>query len=293
MTLPSLDTRVDYPAGLTRLTATVLHVEPRAEGLVTGLVAVLLDATPVHPVDAGWPDQGPDRAVLRAAAAELPVVDCVVGATDGTALYLGRDIPVQKGTAGWAFVVVHLLSGDAAPAEGQIVEVEVDADYRTRMSAGHTACHLAALGLNLALADRWKKEVRADALGNPDFDGTAIDVSLIGENQSVDTYRLGKSLRKKGFITEGLAEALPEIQGALNATLAEWVATGASVHIDADGPLLTDRRYWVCDLPGQSARIPCGGTHVSSLAELGAVRVALSTADVEGTTVLTMATFVG
>ncbi|TFD33900.1 metal-dependent hydrolase [Cryobacterium cryoconiti] len=294
MTLPSVDTQVDYPAGLTRTTATVLHVEPQADGRV----AVLLDATPVHPVDAGWPDQGPDRAVLRVAGAELTVLDCIVGATDGSALHRGRDIPVPKGTPGWAFVVVHLVEGaalvdGAALAEGQTVEVVVDADYRHRMSAGHTACHLAALALNRALADRWKKEVRADSLGHPDFDGTAIDVSLIRENGSVDTYRLGKSLRRKGFAAEGVAEHLAGIESAVNAALAEWVATGASVRIDRDGPLLTDRRYWVCELPAHSVRIPCGGTHVSSLDELGAVRVALSTSEVDGTTVLTMETVVG
>ncbi|HSP51661.1 MAG TPA: metal-dependent hydrolase [Cryobacterium sp.] len=289
MTLPTLDTQVDYPAGQTASTATVLHVEQ----LPTGLVAVLLDLTPVHPVDAGWPDQGPDRAVLRVAGTELPVLDCVVGATDGSALHLGRDIPVPKGTPGWAFVVAHLVQGPTALVPGQTVEAVVDAGYRRRMSAGHTACHLASLGLNRALADRWKKEVRADALGNPDFDGSAIDVSLIGENGSVDTYRLGKSLRRKGFVTEGLAEQLAEIESMLNAALAEWVATGAGVRIDRDGPLLTDRRYWVCELPAHAVRIPCGGTHVASLAELGTVRVALSAADADGTTVLTMETFVG
>ena len=289
MTLPALDTQVDYPVGQTEGTATVLHVEL----LPTGLVAVILDITPVHPVDAGWPDQGPDQALLRAAGTEHPVLDCVVGATDGSVLYLGRDIPVPKGTPGWTFVVAHLVDGAAALVEGQRVEAVVDAGYRRRMSAGHTACHLASLALNRALSERWKKDVRADALGNPDFDGTAIDVSLIGENASVDTYRLGKSLRRKGFVTEGLAEQLPEIESVVNAALAEWVTTGASVRIDRDGPLLTDRRYWVCELPAHEVRIPCGGTHVSSLTELGAARVVLSTADAEGTTVLTMQTFAG
>jgi alanyl-tRNA synthetase len=289
MTLPAEDTLVAYPAGQTENTARVLHVEP-CQG---GRVAVLLDATSVHPVDAGWPDQGPDRAVLRLDGAELPVVDCVVGATDGSALYLGRDIPVGKGTPGWAFVVAHLLEGKGTAAEGQTVEVVVDDAYRRRISAGHTGCHLASLALNRAVADRWKKETRADALGNPDFDGVAIDVSLIGENGSTDTYRLGKSLRRKGFGTDGFTEDLARIEAAVNDGLAGWVATGASVRVDRDGPRLTDRRYWVCELPGHSARIPCGGTHVSSLAELGAVRVHLSTAEVEGTTVLTMATIVG
>ena len=295
MTLPDRDTIVSYPAGALTTTATVLHVEQLADGRS----AILLDETSCHPVDSGWPDQGPDRAVLRVrsapAAVELPIVDCVVGATDGSALHLGRDIPVPKGTEGWAFVVVHLLSGDAAgaPVEGDIVDIEVDGDYRHALSAGHTACHLASLALNSALADRWKKDVRADGLGNPDFDGTANDVSLIREFGSTDTYRLGKSLRKKGFVTDGFADALGDIQAAVNTSLAEWVATDAAVRVDRDGDALTDRRTWVCELPGHTVRIPCGGTHLSSLGELnelGALRAELSVADVEGTMVLTMET---
>lgn len=287
--LPSQDTVVLYPSGSVGNAATVVHVE----ALPDGRLAVLLDATSVHPVDAGWPDQGADRAVLRLGAADLSVVDCIVGATDGAVLQLGRDIPVGKGTEGWAFVVVHVLEAGAPLNEGDRVEVVVEAAERGRISAGHTGCHVASLALNRALAGRWKKETRTDGLGNPDFDGVAIDVSLIRENGSTDTYRLGKSLRKKGFVTDGLVEDLGAVQDALNAGLAEWVAAGAFVRIERDGGLLTDRRYWVCELPGQSVRIPCGGTHVSSLAELGGLRATLSTADVDGTVVLTMETTVG
>ncbi len=299
MTLPDHDTRVTYPTGALTTSATVLHTETLADGRV----AVLLDTTSCHPVDAGWPDQGPDRAVLRLAshtgAPVLPVVDCVVGATDGSALYLGRDIPVSKGTPGWAFVVVHVLDagstaeGDGpagSVAEGDTVEVEVEGDYRHALSAGHTACHLASLALNRAVADRWKKDIRPDGLGNPDFDGAANDVSLIREFGSTDTYRLGKSLRKKGFGTEGFAEALADIQTAVNASLTEWVATDAAVRVERDGDHLTDRRSWVCELPGHTVRIPCGGTHLSSLGELGGLRSELSVADVDGTMVLTMET---
>ena len=75
-----------------------------------------LDTSCVHPVDAGWPDQGPDRPWC-ASATRVPDVDCIVGATDGSALFTGRDIPVGKGTDGWAFVVVHFLAGDAAIAK--------------------------------------------------------------------------------------------------------------------------------------------------------------------------------
>jgi len=285
MTLPTEDTRVLYPSGAIDVQARVLHSEP----LPDGRSAVLLDATCVHPVDAGWPDQGPDLALLHHGAAFWPVEDCIVGATDGSALYIGEDIPVGKGTPGWAFVVVHVVDAAGLNA-GDTVTVEVDAGLRDATSAGHTSCHLASLALNDALADRWKKDVRPDALGHPDFDGLAIDESLIGQNASVDTYRLGKSLRKKGFSVDGFVESLPSIEASVNATLAGWTTTDAPVRIDRDGDGLTDRRYWVCELPGATVRIPCGGTHVESLGTLGAVSVALKVHDVGGTDVLTMNT---
>jgi len=294
LTLPHHDTVVSYPSGELTTSATVVHTEP----LPDGRIAILLDRTTCHPVDAGWPDQGPDRAILRmeseGGATELPVVDCVVGATDGSVLYLGRDIPVPKGTDGWGFVVVHILAPGvveaAAPAEGDTVHITVDGDYRHALSAGHTACHLASLALNRAVADRWRKAIRPDGLDNPDFDGTANDVSLIREYGSTDTYRLGKSLRKKGFSTDGFVEELPHIQAFVNASLVEWVATDAAVRVDRDGDRLTDRRSWVCELPDHTVRIPCGGTHLTSLGALAGLRAELSVTDVDGTIVLTMDT---
>lgn len=282
MALPTTDTRVTYPQGAVGSASRVLHVEPRDDGRH----AVLLDTTAFHPVDSAWPDQGADRGDLQVAGRRLPVVDCVVGATDGTALYLGAESPVRKGTEGWAFVVVHLVEGDA-PSAGDDVTVRVDAAHRAAVSAGHTGCHLASLALNRALAGRWRKDVAADALGAPNFDALAIDTTVIGEFGSVDTYRLGKSLRRKGFGADDLDTGATA--DAVNATLAAWTATGASIGIAADGPGLTDRRRWVCDLPGEHAEIPCGGTHLASLAGLD-VSVRLEVADTDGTPVLVMRT---
>jgi alanyl-tRNA synthetase len=294
--LSGADTIVSYPRGDTSNTAVVLHCEalPPTEGGPRW--AVLLDTTCCHPVNAGWPDQGADRAVLQpeaSAGLSTPVVDCVVAATDGEALFLGTDIPVRPGTPGWAFVVAHVVDDASGLAEGERVELVVDAEYRRALSLGHSGCHLAALALNRAMAGRWGKEVRSDGLGSPDFDGIAIESSRIGEFGSVDSYRLNKSLRRKGFDTEGMAEALPEIGAAINAALAEWTTGPGLIHIDAEGPLLSDRRHWVCELPDGTVRIPCGGTHARSLAELGVVSVALELGDVDGTPVLTMRTTVG
>jgi alanyl-tRNA synthetase len=290
MALPRVDTLVRYPSGSTEAASTVVHVEPVGERF-----AVLLDATPVHPIDAGWPDQPSDRATISwdggiasvdALAEEFG--GAVVGATDGSVLHLGRDIPVRKGTEGWAFVVAHLVA--EAPPVGAQVSVTVDADYRRALSHGHTGCHLASLALNRAMAARWSKDVRPDALGAPNFDAEANDTSRILEGGSLDTYRLGKSLRKKGFGTADIEDALADIEAEVNATLAAWIAEDAPVRIDRDGDGLTDRRSWVCMLADGEARIACGGTHATSLGELGTLQATLSLEGVEGTPVLTMRT---
>lgn len=286
MSLPTVDATVTYPSGAVASAGTVLHVQDLADGTR----AVLLDTTAVHPVDAGWPDQGADRAVLRTATGTAhDVLDAVVAATDGTALCLGADIPVKKGTEGWVFTVAHVLPGDASVQEGDSVQVEVDSAYRAALSAGHTACHLASLALNRQLAGAWKKEVLPDAAGNPNFDALAIETSTITEHGSIDVYRLGKSLRRKGFLPEAL-EDLPAVEAGINATLADWTASGADVRIECDGDRLTDLRRWSVDLPDGTVSIPCGGTHVGSLKEAGGIQVTLTAAAGEGAVTLTMDT---
>jgi alanyl-tRNA synthetase len=282
VTLPTTGTVVTYPLGALTSESRVLHIEP----LDDGRVAVLLDRTSCHPVDAGWPDQPADRGVLDAGDVSIEILDAVVAATDGATLYLGSDIPVRKGTDGWAFVVAHLVGEDAGLTEGDTVTVEVDAGYRAAISAGHSACHLASLALNAAVAGAWSKDARVDSLGAPDFDGAANETSTILERGARDTYRIGKSLRKSGFDPAALDD--PDAVAALvNATLASWSGV---IRIERDGELLTDRRYWVADLPGGEARIACGGTHVGSVAELGAVTVQLTTEQLEGALGVTMLT---
>jgi alanyl-tRNA synthetase len=281
VTLPASDTVVTYPAGALTAEARVLHVEP----LDDGRVAVLLDRTSCHPVDAAWPDQPADRAILDAGDIDIVVQDAVVAATDGTSLFVGADIPVRKGTEGWAFVVAHLVDGAAALTEGDSVTVEVDAEYRAALSAGHSACHLASLALNAALASAWSKDNRG-------FDSAANETSTIVEYGARDTYRVGKSLRKAGFDPVALDD-LAAVTTAVNSTLASWIAVGGAIRIDCDGEGLTDRRYWVAELPDGEARLACGGTHVTSLGDLGAVTIELTTEQLEGALGLTMTTHAG
>ncbi|WP_139417813.1 metal-dependent hydrolase [Agromyces laixinhei] len=286
--LPSRDTRVTYPAGALDAESVVLHVAPALDGLI----AVVTESTSFHPVDAAWPDQPADSGRLVVDGADVPIVDAVVAATDGSAFLLGADIPVRRGTEGWTFLVAHLVpEGGAAIAEGDAVTVRADASARRALSIGHTACHAASLALNSALAGNWSKPAREDALGAPDFDGIAIASSRIVPGGSVDVYRLNKSLRRAGFDTASVAaDGLGELAASVTATIAGWAAAGATVRIERDGDGLTDRRSWVAELAGSTARIACGGTHVASLDELGAVQVGFEAGDDCGTPVLTMRT---
>ena len=77
-----------------------------------------------------------------------------------------------------------------------------------------------------------------------------------------------------------------------NEQLASWVAVGGPVRVERDHAGLSARRTWVCELPEGRTDIPCGGTHVRDLAELGRVTVSLAVRQVDGGLELTMDTTV-
>ncbi|MFC9972043.1 metal-dependent hydrolase [Spirillospora sp. NPDC127200] len=259
-------TQVTFPAGDTAGRSRVLAAVP-----LDGGYGVVVARTPFHPLDHTWPDQPGDIGVLRADGIEMRVVDCLTGAVPrgGGELLLGEEVPARRGDADWAWLVVHEV--ERMVPEGYEAVLMVDEERRSALSAGHTACHLMALALNAALAERWRKEVRTDGLGRPDFDQLAVVSSRIVPGGSRDVYRIGKSLRKKGFVADGLEEELPEIAKAVNETLAGWVAADGLVQVLAPSPELTARRTWRCELPEGVGEIPCGGTHVRRTGRLGSV----------------------
>ncbi|MFK4790564.1 hypothetical protein [Microbacterium sp. ZW T5_56] len=276
------ETLVTFPSGAIEGDAVVTAVRPHPEGAV-----IVLDTTPFHPVDHTWPDQPGDTGTIVVAGAELRVRDTVMAATEnGVDVLIGTDIPVKRGTDGWTWLVAHLVEGQSSVSEGVAVRALVDGDRRADLSRGHTACHLASLALDAALADLWRKEVRPDPLGNPDFEGRANETSFIHHNGSVDRYRLGKSLRKAGFDTEAFAASLTEREERANALLSTWVAAGSASRIETAGPGITDMRTWHCTLPEGEASFPCGGTHVASLADVRRITVAFTMPD-EQTLVMT------
>lgn len=281
-------TLVSYPAGELEAVATVQAVHPAGDGLL----AIITDATPFHPIDTAWPDQPADAGELLTGGATAPIVEAVIGADNGTEFFLGADVPVRTGTEGWSFVVAHLVAADTVVAPGDRVSIRADAATRRSLSIGHTACHLAALALNRELAGYWSKDARTDALGAPDFDGIALSSSRITHRGSLDRFRLNKSLRRAGFDLAVLQEpgALDRLAASVDATLAAWVRTGGDVRIERDGERLTDRRTWVVELADGEARMSCGGTHATSLGELGEVHVSFMLGDDNGTPIVEMST---
>ncbi len=240
---------------------------------------IVVDETPFHPVDHTWPDQPGDTGSVRIGEERVDVVEAVMAAvSDDGVLAVGGDIPVKRGAEGWTWLVGHRIDTPAVPAwaaPGATVVLDVDGARRDALSRGHTGCHLASLALDMALADLWRKAPGVDALGSPDFEGRANQISRIHEDGAIDDYRLGKSLRKAGFDTEALAASLVDREVRINAQLAQWVASGARSVVETDGATIIDHRRWRCELPEGEAVIPCGGTHVSSLAEFSSISVTL------------------
>lgn len=270
-------TIVSFADGSVRGEGVITRVERSADGAV-----VVVDATPFHPVDHTWPDQPGDAGVIEVDGENVRVDEAVMAAVSDEGVFaVGAEIPVKRGVEGWTWLVGHRLGADAPDAlrPGATVGLSVDSDRRAGLSRGHTACHLASLALDLAVADLWRKDPGVDALGNPDFEGRANQSSRIHEDGAVDEYRLGKSLRRAGFDTETFAGMLSEREARINAQLATWVASGAASRIETEGPTIVDRRRWHCRLPEGEAVILCGGTHVASLSEFASISVELDLSD--------------
>ncbi|WP_171282126.1 hypothetical protein [Aeromonas sp. 1805] len=278
-------TRASFVLGHHQEQASVLFCQSGDTSLL------VTDLTPFHPQSHLWPDQPGDVGTVHWEGGDAVVGPCCMGviSPDGE-LFVDQAIPVKRGAEGWRFVVVHPLAGHCALPVGSQVTLRVDAEARRALSLGHSGCHLAALALNRALMPYWRKEVNErDALDQPDFDRLAIQTSQVEPMGSREQYRIGKSLRKKGVNSEALLAELAQIEVQVNRQLADWVASGAEIRRSRAGEAIIDSRYWHCSLEGREVTIPCGGTHVSNLAELGQVQVQLASCE-EGFTLTTRVT---
>ncbi len=253
---------------------------------------IVTKTTPFHPVSHIWPDHPADRGTIDG----YEVVDCQVGAfnVESETLFVGEQIPVKRDTEGWVFVVVHCLAGcvDAVQV-GNYVSLNVDKEHQNALSRGHSAGHIAYLALNKILCENgyWRKDAdRKDPHGYYDFNSYAQVTSFVTPDKCHDTYRLGKTLRKRGLNSADLLADLEKLQTLVNQQVDSWLAFGPDISMECHGETLTDSRYWQCDLDeGQVAVIPCGGTHVQSLKDFGEIDVVLRQIDEQHIEMLTRA----
>ena len=124
-----LDSWVDFPSGTTEGEGRVTLVA----GLGDGRSAVVVDRTPFHPLDHGWPDQPGDTGTLGAgdpADSEcLTVHDSLTGALDDDGrLLVHSAIDVRRGDPSRTWVVAHVVDAAGAPQVGDRVHLTVDAD---------------------------------------------------------------------------------------------------------------------------------------------------------------------
>ena len=159
---------------------------------------------------------------------------------------------------------------------GQKVILAVDESHRKNLSAAHSACHLVSLALNKLLSTYWqnKKNIPKDSLGHYDFDQQAIFSSHIQPNQSWDTYRLGKSLRKVGFDEHRFLVDLKK--GQLITQMNQWISERVAMEVNPGVSFLESRRTWTCTFQDNTqAKIPCGGTHLTDFCEVDMIKVSV------------------
>jgi alanyl-tRNA synthetase len=260
------ETFVTYPLADIESTGPCVGIATLRADTGEGLTGIITEATAIHPISSTWPDQPADKGFISLDGEKFDLA----GAIEATVGHVGSEMAIYPGVAKRRVdaeepfeVVLHLVLGTVPVGIGSHVELSADRDFRLRLSRGHSICHLQAIALNEALSSYWKKPVdQLDSLGVPDFDQIAIESSTIHEDFSVDVYRMGRSLRKKGFDTERLVNDHEDIRSASEGQLREWISAGYEIEVFGGQGQLGDRRKWLCKMASATAAIPCGGTHV-------------------------------
>ena len=237
---------------------------------------IVTDRTPFHPCSLSWPDQPGDRGWMTLAGGRRATVSDSCERLWNAATGTLADASQKRSDPDIHAIVLHAVVGDP-PMVGEVVTLEVDKAYRDALSLQHTGVHLAALALNHCAAKFWTKDPDGpDTLGAPNLDKMAVTNSKISPDHSTDTYRLGKSLRKKGFDREAFLIDLTDCSLRINDTLQGMLVAPAPIVVaPSEGPL-GSRRQWSTELNGAEVTMPCGGTHISHLSKMAAITVSLT-----------------
>lgn len=276
-------TQVTFPYSSEPVSTTIMAIQ---EG--EAYTDIVTPCSNFHPVSHLWPAHPADQGSLQIADDVFTVIDCLTGAIDleSGKLEVDKAISVKRDTAGWVFVVVHRIEGTGHGFQsGQALLLAVDAIHQKALSLAHSAEHLTSLALNKVLANEtyWRKDAEMkDSLNHWDFHRYAQSSSQILPCQAIVGYRLGKTLRKRGFNTEVFSADLQVIEEAVNQQLASWIELGNTIDLICEGTRLTESRYWKCRLEEDSvATIPCGGSHARSLSDFASIRIIIRQIDAQ------------
>lgn len=266
-------TIVTFAGGSLTEQARVVYAAPLNDHFI-----IVTDRTPFHPQSLSWPDQPGDRGdLVLSDGRRAQVLDSREGLQNRATgvLFMGEAaLGIKRGDPDIQAVVLHLLQEDLSPATGAAVTLTVDKNYRDALSLQHTAVHLAALALNHCAVPFWTKDPGdPDTLGAPNLDKAAVTQSRITVDCSTDVYRIGKSLRKKGFHREAFLSDLPDRARSVNEALVRLLTDPAPVELTPVEGYLGDRRLWSTRLNGVNVAMPCGGTHVAHLGRIKRITV--------------------
>jgi alanyl-tRNA synthetase len=271
------DTSITFQNGNTEGTSIVLAVIDISDDLA----AIFFEETPFHPLNYKWPDQPGDKGKIIVEGQVINVLDSVTLCLNNSKGELKNNDQIKREeNSEWLTLVAHIIGRkeiENVNLIGQSAFLKVDEEYRLQLSAQHTGCHISALALNKAVSEFWKKPIEKDSLDSPDFDKNAIQDSKITPEKSIDQYRIGKSLRKKGFDQLGFWSNIQRVQTNVNENISAWLTSPASISLLSSNSTISGTRTWQCALSNNIgiARIPCGGTHLFTTAALEKIEVTI------------------
>ncbi|MDC9595674.1 hypothetical protein [Xenorhabdus anantnagensis] len=246
---------------------------------------IITDNSPFYPENYKWGDQKSDVGVIAFSTHILNIVKTYTAAVIDGRIYIDQNIPNKLSSEDKLIPALYLesLNGleekiilDEKIIIGKRVKLSVDAEVRHKISAAHSMAHFMSLALNKVANKYWNKNYDTDSLGNFNLDKASIFKSSISELQSVDIYRFGKSIKKKGFDKAAFLQDIDSVNEEMNLTLKNWLSVGSEIQVEYISKNIEDLRLWKSTVENHPVVIPCGGTHIKNTEEIEDVKVEIS-----------------
>ncbi|WFQ78470.1 hypothetical protein PXH59_12115 [Xenorhabdus sp. SF857] len=237
---------------------------------------VITSNSPFYPKNYKWGDQKSDIGVIVLNNQAVNIVKTYTAVIIDSMIYIDHDIP-KKLNIEDKLIPAHYLESlnglECQSIVGAKVKLSVDAEVRHKISAAHSMAHFMSLALNKVTNKYWNKDYDKDSLENYNLDKAAIFKSSISELKSIDTYRLGKSLKKKGFDKASFLESIVSINEEINLILKNWLVTGSEIRVEYTSQDIGSLRLWKSTVENRPVVIPCGGTHIKNTEEIQDIKV--------------------